>query len=154
MKHLLAFLALACLSITSFCQVGETFKEADSLGINLKHLDSIYMSGVHIDSTKAAFAGHEEEFINAYNKMLEGLGLFLNNNNFTWGKTTRCFNRIYFKADGTIDYFLYNFKQGEIEAGKEIEFKRLLNEYIKTYKFPLKSKVNFAQCSPVIYMDK
>lgn len=87
----------------------------------------MYMSGVHDDVTKAAFAGKEKEYIDAYKKMLGDLADFLSRKNFKWGKPTRCFNKIYFKADGSIDYYLYNFKPGEIEKAKENEFRMLLN---------------------------
>lgn len=95
MKQIMTVLTLFCLTLTTLGQPGTTFMEAEGQGINIKHLDSIYMSGAHIDSTKAAFAGHEEDFFHAYSKMLGDLATFLNNSNFKWGKRTKCFNRIY-----------------------------------------------------------
>lgn len=51
-----------------------------------------------------------QEYVN----LIFGLNAFLSENNFEWEKPTRCFNRIYFSSDGTIDYFLYNFTGGDI----------------------------------------
>ncbi len=134
-------------------QIGTTFNDAQQRGINMSHLDSIYKSGAHIDSTKAAFAGHEEEFFDSWKKMLVDFATFLKKNGFKWNKPTKCFNRIYFKNDGSIVYFLYNFRSGEIDESKEKEFNSLLNEFIKTYKFPMTNKVNFSQCGSVSYTD-
>ncbi|MBI3501608.1 MAG: hypothetical protein HY063_07425 [Bacteroidetes bacterium] len=93
-----------------------------------------------------------------YIQLLQGFGKFLSTNNFTWDKPTRCFNRIYFNSDGTIDYFLFNFlgKTAEDKPSeeKQKEFQRLLNLFIKDYKFPLTAKIKFAQCSPTTYMPK
>lgn len=85
--------------------------------------------------------------------MLTDLATYLSENNFKWGNTTKCFNKIYFQPNGTIDYFLYNFKSGEIDNSKEKEFQRLLNQFIASYKFSLSSQRKFSQCSPVTYMD-
>ncbi|HLN95831.1 MAG TPA: hypothetical protein VK183_09350, partial [Flavobacterium sp.] len=74
---------------------------------------------------------------NAYTKLLQDFGRHLNENRFYWDKPTRCFNRIYFSPDGTIDYFLYQFSgktADEKPSGAQQEvFKRLLNEFIAKY---------------------
>jgi len=85
-------------------------------------------------------------------KTVKGLANFPKKNNFTWGKTTRCFNRIHFKSDGSIDYFLYMFNTA-IDPEKEKQFDILLNRFIQTYKFGISGSVNFSQYGPVIYND-
>jgi hypothetical protein len=131
-----------------------TFQKAIHQGISITRLDSLYQSALHSDSSQAAFAGQEQEFQHAYISMLQALGDFLHENKFNWEKPIRCFNRIYINKDGTIDYFLFNFKAGEIDPEKEQAFERLLGEFIKTYRFPITNAKNFAQCSPVQYSDK
>lgn len=128
-----------------------TFQQAEKSGTRVSHLDSIYASGLHADSTKAVFWDKQTEFIKAYQTTLQDLGKFLKANNFTWPKQTRCFNRIYFNNDGHIDYFLYSFSKGELTEAQETRFNVLLNEFIKDYKFPLAAKTKFSQCSPVTY---
>ena len=130
------------------------FQKAIDNGISIKKLDSIYSSALHSDSSKAVFKGREKEFYNGYVSMLQALGVFLKKNDFSWGKTTRCFNRIYISSEGTINYFLFNFYPNQIESTKEQQFEKLVSEFIKTYQFPMKANTNFAQCSPVIYSDK
>lgn len=139
--------------------LGLTFQNAEKQGISIKHLDSIYASAVNSDTSLAVFKTEKEEEIlqQAYIKLLQDFGKFLYKNNFKWAKPTRCFNRIYFSADGTIDYFLFNFlgKPKDKPADNiEKEFHRLLNVFISDYKFSLTAKTKFAQCSPTTYMPE
>jgi hypothetical protein len=99
------FLA-ACLHVFGQHQ-GLTFQDAEKQGISIKHLDGIYKSAVHSDTSLAVFKTETEQeaLQQGYVKLLQDLGKFLSDNNFKWEKPTRCFNRIYFSAEGTIDYF-------------------------------------------------
>ena len=132
-----------------------TFKQSELEGKSYVHLDSLYKSAVHSDEKKAVFKSEKEqlELQKAYQSLIYDLSKFLNESNFKWGKTTRCFNRIYFNKNGKIDYFLYNFPDGEITDEKEKEFSRLLNIFVKKKKIQLKAKEKFAQCSPIKYND-
>jgi hypothetical protein len=153
MKYLFTLSAFL-LSHYLFAQkIAMQFQEAEKQGISIKELDNLYQSALHSDSTKAVFRGREKEFYQAYVSMLTDLSTYLKKQGYLWGKTTKCFNRIYINKDGSIGYFLFNFKEGVIDLAKEKEFKSLLGNFIKTYQFPLESKSNFAQCSPVTYMD-
>ena len=91
--------------------LGLTFQNAEKQGISIKNLDSLYTSAVHADTALAVFKTEKEQdaLQQAYVKLLQDFGKFLSENNFKWEKPTRCFNRIYFNSDGTIDYFLFNF---------------------------------------------
>ena len=153
---LYATLILLCFGFTSFGQVGASFNEAKKLGISVKMLDKKHTSAInYVSETKVEgpFATRQEEFQEAYISMLQNLGTFLSKNNFKWEKPTKGFNRIYFNPDGSIAYFLYNFKPGEVTSEKENQFNTLLNQFIKTYKFPMSCEMKFAQCSPVTYMN-
>jgi hypothetical protein len=146
--------ALLCPLFSLSQGVATTFQKAINQGISIATLDSLYQSALHSDSVLAAFAGQEQEFQQAYISMLQALDDFLHDNKFKWEKQIRCFNRIYINKDGVIDYFLFNFKPGEINPEKEQVFENLLGEFIKTYRFPLTNTKDFAQCSPVQYADK
>ncbi len=153
MKQILLYLILISTSTTLTAQVVMTFQAADKKGVTIEKLDSLYKSGMHSDSTKAVFWNKEDEFINAYSKTLQDLAQYLHDNKFKWGKETSCFNRIYYNKNGHIDYFLYNFGKKQITKEKQIQFEVLLNQFIKSYQFPMTAAVNFAQCSPVRYRD-
>jgi hypothetical protein len=154
MKNVILAISMLLPTLTHGQKIATTFQDAtNNKGISIEKLDETYQSALHSDSTKAALKGKEKEFTNGYISLLRDLSTFLKKNNFVWGKQTRCFNRIYLNKNGEIDYFLFNFKEGEIEKSKEDEFKTLLNTFIQKYKFPLTNGVNFAQCSPVKYSD-
>jgi hypothetical protein len=154
MKGLLLLTAILLSTVTYGQKIATTFRDAIEKGISIEKLDETYQSALHADSTKAAFKGQEKEFYDGYISLLTELNKYLKKNNFTWDKSTKCFNRIYMNKTGEIDYFLFNFKPGEIDNQKEKEFKKLLGQFIQTYKFPLTNKNNFAQCSPVTYSEK
>lgn len=146
----IAITILLFVSVLSFGQ-GMSFTEAKAKGIFPK-VDEVYKSAVHSEPDKAVFKTEAEAdaHIKAYQEFLIGLGAFLKHNNFTWDEATRGFNRIYMKPDGTIDYFLYDFKT-PLSEPKLKEFERLLNLYIKNHKFGRTAGEKFAQCSPVTY---
>ena len=132
-----------------------TFEEAEKQGIPFQHLDSLYKSAVHDNTAMAVFKSSEEQaqVMQAYAKLLQDLGNFLKAHNFSWEQQTRGFNRIYFKPDGSIDYFLFNFPPGQVAPEKATEFARLLNLFIQDYKLNVKAKEKFAQCNPVKYTN-
>lgn len=115
-----------------------------------KSIDSIYKDAINVDTTKAVFEGRTHEFFNAYKQMLGDFIHYLQTNESFKNKSFSFFNRVYFEPDGTIDYYFYSLKPGELTQDEEALFKKSLNEFIKTYKFPMTAKVPFAQCSPVI----
>jgi hypothetical protein len=153
MRFFLLLLLSCALPRLSVAQVAISYSAAESKGIRVSHLDSVYRSAVHADTAKAVFAGHEDEVAQAYGKLLQSLGIYLKAHQFAWGKPTKSFNRIYFRPDGTIDYYIFKFRAGEIEAVREAEFQRLLAEFVKTHKIDLRGRMPFAQCSPVTYQD-
>lgn len=155
-----AILLLLAVSVQSFGQqIALTFQEAEAKGIPIDKLDSIYRSAVNVDTSLAVFKTEKEQeaMHQAYVKLLQDFGSFLYTNNFNWEKPTRCFNRIYFNENGTIDYFLYNFlgmPTDKLTNERQKVFNQLLNKFIINYKFELTSTVKFAQCSPVTYTPK
>lgn len=133
-------------------QLALSVDDAEEQGINVETLDSIYLAGIGADTVLTAFKGQENDYIKAYYALIHELGTYLNNNNFRWGGATRCFNRIYFQANGSIDYYLYRFDD-PLSEQREEEFRRLLGAFIEGYQFSLQSSQNFSQCSPVNYRD-
>jgi hypothetical protein len=150
MKKNILLLTLVLFYAHTWCQIALPYGEARGI-YNVKLLDSIHVSGMHVDSTQAAFWDRQDEFGKAYNDMLQQLFNYLNKNGFKFGKETRCTHKIYFEKDGTIKYYLYTFR--DLNPAKEADFKKLLNEFIKTYKFPLDCKTPYRQCGSAVYKD-
>ncbi len=161
MKYLAGTLImlLAICSTAVGQQKAYTFQEAQDNGISIQDLDSNYKSAVHVDTTLAVFKSEkaQEAMRVYYTMLLKDLGLFLSQNDFKWDEPRRCFNRIYFDRDGSIDYFLFKFlgnAQSTPPVEKQEEFKRLLELFVKEYEIPLAANVKFAQCSPTTYMPE
>jgi len=158
MQRLLAA-SLLCLLLNSLQASSQvravTFEQAAKAGFSYQHLDSLYKSAVHSEAKLAVFKSADEQakLQQAYAKLINELGIFLQSNGFKWEKQTRCFNRIYFTPAGKIDYFLYSFPKDELAPQKEKEFGRLLNQFIKDHRIAITAAENFAQCSPIKYND-
>ena len=77
---------------------GLTFQDAEKKEITIQHLDSIYKSAVHVDTSLAVFKTEKEQEAMgmSYMKLLQDFGKFLSDHNYKWKKPTMCFNRIYF----------------------------------------------------------
>lgn len=154
MKITLTILTVFYFCVNSYGQKAMHFNEAKNNNIRTSQLDSIYLSGIHSDTSLAVFKNNTEEYVAAYQKLLQDLGKYLKANNFLWEKATKGFNRIYFTMEGKIDYFLYSFRPDQLTAEQEKRFDELLNKFIANYKFPLTAKIKFAQCSQVTYMPQ
>ena len=150
-KHII--LCTIILLTAFFCtsQRAITFEQAKILGLGPLQLDSIYAPGAHADSTLAVFGTRQDAYIRAYQGMLQDLGDFLKKNGFVFDKPTKGFNKIYFNMDGYVDHFLFSFRPDQLTAEQESEFHRLLEEFLKTYQFPMQAEKSFSQCSPVTY---
>lgn len=158
MARILVIIFILTFSMSVFGQnKGLKFEELEHHGISLEDIDTRYAGAIHQDTTLAVFKTEAEQkaLIEAYTKLFQDLSEFLSANNFAWEKTTRCFNRVYFKEDGTIDHFVYKFIDEEIPTDeKEKEFQRLLNLFIADYQIPITANEKFAQCSPITYVPQ
>ena len=160
MSTIYIILTVLANSVTTLAQVTHhpfvgTFSEADSAGITVK-VQQNYRDAVNIgDSSKCVFKQGKEKdsLIHAYCNFLQDFGKYLKKNNFKWDAPAKGKDRIYFNADGYVDYFLFNFKT-EISDEKLIKFKQLLLEFVKTHKIGISAPERFAQCSPFTFMDK
>ncbi len=133
-----------------------TILEAEGKGILFDSLSLEYKSAVGIDTVNSVFKNEtdKEKAIIAYQNLLDDFGKFLKKNNFKWPFATTCFQKVFFREDGNIDYFLFNFlgePPYEVSADQEKKFKELMNEFIKSYKYPVTANMKFAQCGTVVY---
>ena len=151
MKSRVLVFVFVVISTASYAQQVMTFTDAVKNGVSIQKLDSAYQSGINADPSLSVFADIDS-YMASYKALFLALGKFLKENDFHWEKETRAFNRIYFKEDGSIDYFIYNFTPVEIDDDKNQRFEELLEEFVKDYKFKLTADKKFAQCSPVKYV--
>ena len=148
--NILIFLALTALASG---QTALSYDDAQYYQIDIQKLDGTYKTAISRDSTKAAFAGRETEFRTAYRQMLGDLGVYLSKNNFFWERETKFFNRVYFNEKGGIDYYIYSFTKEDVSPEKENDFKRLMNQFIKNYRFSITCNCKFVEYSPVTFLQ-
>lgn len=148
-------IALLCMMFSQglVAQKAMTFADAEQKLENYHKLDEEYKSAVHSEVELAVFKSDEEQrtHIESYQLFLQGLGKHLKSNGFEWETSTKCFNRIYFDKDGSIDYFLFHFIEENVPDEKAEQFRDLLEKYISDYRYPVTASVKFAQCGPVRY---
>jgi hypothetical protein len=158
-KFYLALIMLTVVQLSQGQQLALTFKDAEKQDISMQHLDSLYKNAVNSDTSLAIFKteAEQKELLQSYTKLLKDLGNFLSENNFKWEKKTPIFNKVYFSNDGSIDYFLYFFRGSAEDNPSETqqkEFQRLLNLFIKDYKFSSTANTKFSQCGGAVYMPE
>ena len=154
MKNLILAIVFSFISIINYGQNCCSFSEAMASGILMTELDSTYTNAITADTTVyAVFAGQDDEFYDAYIKMLQELGGYLKKNSFLWEQPTNCFHKIYFSEEGKIDYWLYSFKRRSFGKENEARFKALLNEFQNEFTFSLPAKERFSQCGSVRFQD-
>lgn len=157
MKHLIIFFVALTLFISpTFGQkLAVKIEKIADHKISLENLDRVYANALNSDLKLAIFKSEKEQakFLNAYKLMLKDIGIYLYRNGFQWGKSTRCFSKVYFGKDGTIDYYFYHFDPNDISIEKEQEFNRLLNKFIQGYRLRLNANKRFSQQSPVEFND-
>ncbi|MCA6361969.1 MAG: hypothetical protein IM638_02965 [Bacteroidetes bacterium] len=155
LSALLMYEALDAQKVMSFAQISRE-------NIRVSWLDSNYVSAVHTDTALAVFKTEnaQQKFSAAYTAFIQKLAAFLTANGFEFKQEQRCFNRVYFDANGKAEYFIYSFSNKGIEpqnqvAGERLtEFERLVTLFLQQEKIAVHSPVPFAQCSPVVYGRK
>jgi hypothetical protein len=141
-------------TLQSFGQhVGMSIQQLREKNIKIEDIEKNYKNAIDTPPAESVFK--TEELQPAYEKLLKDFSAFLFQKNFKWERKTKCFQRIYFNTDGTIDYFIFNFlgkPEDQPSPEKQTEFEKLVNLFVQDYKFALSAKVKFAQCSPTSYM--
>jgi hypothetical protein len=156
MKKIIFLASVLFISVSMYGQ-GKTFSVEELVwhGLSMNHLDSIYKNGLPVsDPNHQVFS--QNYYDNVVEKariaLLQKMGDYFEKNGLKWGNSVKCWNRIYFNSNGTIDYFVYHFI-GKVDNNKENEFKKLLNRFNNDNKFPVvaKGKVFFVWFG---YMDR
>lgn len=116
-------------------------------------LDSIYRTALNVDSSKAVFHGDEEfaEVKEAWEKFMREFDIHLRKGGFRSVTDIKCMTKVYFNKDGRVDHFLYSIREGGLDRGQEELFARLLNDYVKERRFPLKAAEPYSQCGAIVF---
>ena len=140
---------------TILSQQCTTFQLAELNGIRMQVLDSVYTNATKSDKTDGVFTGKKlEKWTKAWGDYFVNLMQYFSDNELIWGNPTYCFNKIYFKENGQVDFWLFNFRKSDsISTEKQEKYLVLLKEYTKTHKINISAKIKFTQCAGVDFMD-
>lgn len=133
-----------------FCQTILSISEAATHNLSIVHLDSLYKSALHSDTTQAVFNHQSNAFSKTYTQLVQQLGRFQNENGFNANGGLKFFHRLYFNPNGQLDYYLYQFKPNTISPEQEQRFKHNTELFFKSYTFPMQAPCPFAQCCKVV----
>ncbi|MBL7964210.1 MAG: hypothetical protein JNM31_10260 [Flavobacteriales bacterium] len=135
---------------------GEALAQPRAWTFNAYGPSRVQLAGLYrpaLGGDSAVFAERDEEFIAAWQQFMTMLGTSLKENGFTWGAPTRCMALVYFDACGSVDRFLYSFREGTLDPAKAERFGILLNAFLEQHVFPLKAMEPFSQCGPLVFHD-
>ena len=154
MKRIFFLMLFALALAAANAQRAMTFQAAEEAGVEMKDFNTNYPSPLDSDSASLAIFGvDQDQNIKYYQEYLGEFSQYLAEKGFKWERPRWCFNKIYFNEEGKVDYFLYNFRPGEITDEMAIDFQKHLKEFVKESEFPAKPNSAFSQCSPVSYVD-
>lgn len=92
----------------------------------IETLDEDYADAGHPDTSIALFS--MKELSPAWREILTDLNTHLIDQGLNWESPLKIWNRIYFSKDGSIEYYVYNFRNEALDKrGKTSFMKRLKN---------------------------
>ena len=114
--------------------------------INTADVEKLYPSGLESfsDTIPQAYLDEWTRFIIDMGKALTKAGLERE-------KDYRLWLRGHFSADGSVEYFFYNFLCNDAPSPEwEAQFQEVVKEYIKTFRFNYPIKRKFSQCGSAL----
>lgn len=153
MRKLFFVVCVFCWALLAQAQQCMTFQDMEKNGLSLAKLDSLYPNALGSGKAEGAFKS-QQKFGKQWAQFHEDLMLYLNTNGLKWGKPTNCFNKIYFNADGKIEYWFFNFfKADSIPENIQAKYLELITAFSKIYTFKDKIPSQFTQCATVTFFD-
>ena len=114
--------------------------------INTADVEKLYPSGLESfsDTIPQAYLDEWTRFIIDMGKALTKAGLERE-------KDYRLWLRGHFSADGSVEYFFYNFLGKDLPSAEwEAQFQEVIKEYIKTFRFNYPINRKFSQCGSAL----
>lgn len=160
-KALLAIATIVLIALASSCK-NEMFlaKKLEKLptnvitpaelhnnyNINAAEVEKLYPSGLESFGDTIPQA-----YLDEWTRFLMDMGKALKEADMKWEKDYRLWLRGHYSADGSVDYFFYNFLSNDLPSPEwEAQFQEVIKEYIKTFRFNYPINRKFSQCGSAI----
>ena len=110
--------------------------------INTADVEKLYPSGLESFSDTIPQA-----YLDEWTRFLMDMGKALTKAGLEREKDYRLWLRGHFSADGSVEYFFYNFLGQDMPSPEwEAQFQEVIKEYIKTFRFNYPINRKFSQC--------
>ena len=114
--------------------------------INVAEVEKLYPSGLESFGDTIPQA-----YLDEWTRFLFGIGDALTKAGLEREKDYRLWLRGHFSADGSVEYFFYNFfGQNTPSAEWETQFREVIKEYVKTFRFNYPINRKFSQCGSAL----
>ncbi len=134
-----------------------THARAAESGINEDSLLSVYLPAFEIDTLTGGFTKNSMiqsqnqmvGFVLSWRQFLSDIGAEMLEQHFDWDKIYDGHCVVYFSADGTVDYFLYNYIGEKPPESTQRAFEQVLERYVAKNKIGYFGSRKFKQCGGV-----
>ena len=114
--------------------------------INTADVEKLYPSGLESFSDTIPQA-----YLDEWTRFLMDMGKALTKAGLEREKDYRLWLRGHFSADGSVEYFFYNFLCNDAPSPEwEAQFQEVVKEYIKTFRFNYPINRKFSQCGSAL----
>ena len=114
--------------------------------INTAAVEKLYPSGLESFGDTIPQA-----YLDEWRRFLFGMGNALTKAGLEREKDYRLWLRGHYSADGSVEYFFYNFLGQDMPSPEwEAQFQEVMKEYIKTFRFNYPINRKFSQCGSAI----
>lgn len=114
-------------------------------------LDETHENMLDRNAAKESFDVAMDSWVDIHTR----LNTHLMNEKFDWGikdERIKIFNKIYFKADGQVKYYVYRI-YANVEPDKIAAYGKIANDFFTNQKIKLVRDVDFAQCGRASLMN-
>src|ERR1051326_3027290 len=133
-----------------------TFQDMEKNGVRMTQLDSLYPNAMKTTTFEGVFPEGKKlkKFDKAWGGFYEELMNYFSKSGLKWEKPTYCFNKIYFDADGNVQYWFFNFmKEDNIPADVQAKYLQGIKDFSKTHQIKIKAGTKFSQCASVTFVN-
>lgn len=95
------------------------------------------------------FKGNEEAWKTCWIKLMHDLNSYMQQKGVLLNKNTACFNRIYFRKEGTIEAYIYHLKG--LTPAQEQKFDELLFDFLKLQRVSIEASQNYWQYGTLLF---
>ncbi len=145
---------LLCVGLTRVdAQVVMTFEAAGASGLRVSELEQTY--NVELGAEETLYCppmdAHREEMM--FREMRYQLADSLKAWGLRWNRTTVIKNRVFFDAEGKLDYYIYSVSPPFASPSERIRFEEHITGFFTAYRLPCVPSTLVARCANITFLS-